>query len=62
LSDSTGEIDRRYVPGLMQDPHDDEDDLEPVEDEYDPFAGYPVDPPPKEGEEGDDRVHKDTDA
>ena len=39
------------------DPGDDED-LEPVEDEYDPFAGRHVDPPPSEGEEGDDRVHE----
>jgi hypothetical protein len=59
LSDSTEETDRGYVPALMEDPHDDEDDLEPVEDEYDPFADRKVDPPPKEGEEGDDRVHKD---
>jgi len=39
-------------------PEDDEDDLEPVDDEYDPFADLPIDPPPKEGEEGDDRVHE----
>ena len=41
---------------------DDEDDLEPVEDEYDPFADRKVDSPPKEGEEGDDRVHEGTDG
>ena len=45
----------------MRDP-DDEDDLEPVEDEYDPFAGHKVDPPPKEGEDGHDRVRKDADG
>jgi hypothetical protein len=27
------------------------------EDEFDPFAGKPLDPPPP-GEEGDDRVHE----
>ena len=41
---------------------DDEDDDEPVEDEYDPFADRTVDPPPMEGEEGDDRVHQSTDG
>jgi hypothetical protein len=46
----------------MRDPNDDQDDDEPVEDEYDPFADRKVDPPPKEGEEGDDRVHKDEGA
>lgn len=37
---------------------DDEDDLEPVEDEFDPFADRQEDPPPEEGQEGDDRVHE----
>jgi hypothetical protein len=40
------------------DPEDDEEDLDPVEDEFDPFADRHVDPPPEEGEEGDDRVHE----
>lgn len=39
-----------------------EDDDEPVEDEYDPFADRRVDPPPQEGEEGDDRVHEGEDG
>ena len=39
------------------DPEDEEEDLEPVEDEFDPFADRHVDAPPEEGEEGDDRVH-----
>jgi hypothetical protein len=43
--------------GARPDPDDDEEDLEPVDDEFDPFAGRHVDPPPEEGEEGDDRVH-----
>ena len=51
------EPDGERVPG-----GDDEDDDEPVEDEYDPFADRKVDPPPKEGEEGDDRVHEGTDG
>jgi hypothetical protein len=46
----------------MEDPRDDEDDLEPIEDEYDPFADRKLDPPPEEGEEGDDRVHEGTDG
>ena len=41
---------------------DEEDDDEPVEDEFDPFADRRVDPPPKEGEEGDDRVHEGSDG
>jgi hypothetical protein len=41
---------------------DENDDDEPVEDEYDPFADRTVDPPPEEGEEGDDRVHEGTDG
>lgn len=41
---------------------DDEDDLEPVDDEYDPFADRHVDAPPEEGEEGDDRVHEGSDG
>lgn len=49
--------DGERVPG-----EDDEDDDEPVEDEYDPFADRKPDPPPKEGEEGDDRVHEGTDG
>lgn len=61
MTDSTTGIDREYVPGSMEDPHDADDD-EPVEDEYDPFADRKVDPPPKEGEEGDDRVHEGTDG
>jgi hypothetical protein len=40
----------------------DDDDDEPVEDEYDPFSDRKVDPPPQEGEEGDDRVHEGTDG
>jgi len=40
------------------DPEDDEQDLEPVDDEFDPFANRHVDAPPEEGEEGDDRVHE----
>jgi hypothetical protein len=44
------------------DPDDERDDLTPVEDEYDPFADMHLDPPPREGEEGDDRVHADSDA
>jgi hypothetical protein len=43
-------------------PGDEGDDDEPVEDEYDPFADRKKDPPPKEGEEGDDRVHEGDDA
>ena len=49
--------DGERVPG-----DDDEDDDEPVEDEYDPFADSKVDPAPREGEEGDDRVHEGTDG
>jgi hypothetical protein len=40
----------------------DEEDLEPVDDEYDPFADRHVDAPPAEGEEGDDRVHEGSDG
>jgi hypothetical protein len=40
-------------------PEDDDEDLEPVEDEFDPFADRHVDALPEEGEEGDDRVHAD---
>jgi hypothetical protein len=57
LTSGVVEPDGERVPG-----GDDEDDDEPVEDEYDPFADRKVDPPPKEGEEGDDRVHKDNDG
>jgi hypothetical protein len=39
-----------------EDPEDDEKDFEPVDDEFDPFADRHVDPPPAEGEEGDDRA------
>ena len=62
MTDSTAGIDRGYVPRRMRDPNDEQDDDEPVEDEYDPFADRKVDPPPKEGEEGDDRVHTDEGA
>ena len=34
--------------------------LTPDEDEFDPFAGDSLDPPPRD--EGDDRVHADGDA
>ena len=62
MTDSTAGIDRGYVPRRMRDPDDEQDDDEPVEDEYDPFADRRVDPPPDDGEEGDDRVHEGTDG
>ena len=62
MADSTEGIDRGYVRPRMRDPDDDRDDDEAVEDEYDPFADREVDPPPKHGEEGDDRVHEGTDG
>ena len=50
--------DEEGVPG----DEDVSDDDEPVEDEFDPFADRRLDPPPEEGEEGDDRVHGGTDG
>lgn len=48
-------------PGPGQSPDDqtelEEQDLESEDDEFDPFAAYHVDPPPKDQAEGDDRVH-----
>ena len=34
-----------------------EPEPEEVDDEFDPFAGHPLDKEPEEGEEGDDSVH-----
>jgi hypothetical protein len=52
-------VDDASTSGVQPDdgPEDDEEDLEPDEDEFDPFADRHVDAPPDEGEEGDDRVH-----
>ena len=42
-----------------EDTDNDDTDFEAVDDEFDPFADRHVDAPPADGEEGDDRVHKD---